>query len=340
MFPYLKKYLFLIGSFTTCLILISIVIISFLRERNFNKIYEDVIIPYNSLYAENWLKAIETDNPKEAIKIAEQIIPKQLPYIPSIRYLNITQSAQINSNFFNPPFAIIDFEYWRDMYKIHKIANSFKGNPEKPIIPENIFNIINKKIKTVNYKNEKYRPSFFYEIWNNKKGDIIDKYLLFSVLTQQAGYNTQIALVYGTLKKEPMHIVAEAIKDGHYYTCDFFTKTSWNKSLSKVLKENSSQLKKLWKKKWVDGPKLIMYKAEFPASSYKKANQYLGTYLSNYKSNRMPLIGNDATKYQNAFKKQIFDKENSAFSLGIEPFLMLKNSNLFLKTWRMKKVKK
>ena len=340
MFSKLKQSLITICVSGLCLILIAIVVVSFLREEQFKKIYEDVIIPYEQVYAEKWLKAIENNDIKAAIKAANNIVIKQFPYIPKAKYLDITQLANINSNFFNPPYAVIDFEYWRDMYKMRKIVNSLKHTSSKKSIPEKIFNFINKKIKIIDYKNENDRPPFFYEILNSRKGDIIDKYLLFSILTEQAGYNTQIALVYSSLKKQPMHIVAETVKNSKHYTFDFFTDSFWKKSLDKVLSENKKQLSRLWKNKWTNKSKMIMYKAIHPPSSYKKANQYLGEYLNNYKNESMPIVGRDPENSQLNFKKQIANKVNNAYSLGIEPFLMVQNTRLFLKEWKEKKLPK
>ena len=336
----LKKYLFITGTFTVCLVLVSIIVISLLRERNFKRIYEDVVTPYNAKDAEIWLNAVKNSDPRKAIQIAGKIVLKQVPYVPDVRYLDVTQSAQISSNFFNPPFSILDFEYWRDMYTMRKVVTDLRYNPENLILIKKIFNAVNERIKIFNYKKDEERPAFFKDIWIQKKGDLIDKYLLFSVLTEQAGFNTQIALIYEEYKKNPMRIVAETIKNGQHYTCDFSTNTFWTKPLSEVLKKNSSQLKKIWKNKWSDGPKLIMYKAEFSASNYKKANQLLGKFLNNYKNEDMPIIGSDPNQSQKVFMNQITNKDDCAFTLGIETFLMVKNSNLFLKQWHMKELKK
>ena len=333
----IKKNLFSIGIFIICLLIISIVITSFIRNYKVKELYKDKVISFNSKVAEQWLTAVKKNDPVTAIKTAEKIIPVQFPYLPELSYLAITKSAGINSNFFNPPASKIDFLYWRDMYLMKKIVNILNKKQNTEVLIQKIFNVINLKIRISNYNNEDERSSFYSQIWEAGKGDLIDKFLIYCVLTQQAGYNTQLGLVYGIKEKDPMHLFAVSEKNGKFYLADFMTQKFWDMSLEDFLANEQDEFKKICGKKWREGRKIIIYKSESPAMAYRKSNKLLESFLSQSKDKNIPIIGIDPASQQRAFSEFIKNRKNTAFSLGLETFLMIKNYKEFPKQWKTSK---
>ncbi|MCF7791354.1 MAG: hypothetical protein K9M56_05075 [Victivallales bacterium] len=330
-----KKYIFATLSVIICLLLISIMVTGLIRDYNFTRIYKDKTSKFNEDDVRKWLQAVIREKPIQAIQAARKISPKQFPYIPKPELLDIAKTAKIKSTFFNPPYSLFDYFYWRDMYLLKSLVNKFKkSQPQKPVI-ENIFNKVNKRIKLTEYKkNINSRPAFFHQVWKNKKGDIIDKHLLFAALAEQAGYVTHTALVFDQIQKTPLYIFALSQKNNQVYTFDFTSGCYWQKTLKEILNQPPVNLSKIFNNGLRQKPLTVIYKLELPAPGYRKSNIILNNYLKKSKIKGIPKISFDLNKIQKEFHDKILKSKNSLCLIGIETFIMIKNSKKFPKYWK------
>ena len=334
-----KKISVSIITLAFCIMLIVLVIVSFSREQRFRDLYKDKVADFSETLATKWLNAVKENNPIKAIRAAAEIVPVQYPYLPKLSYIAIAESAKIGSNFFNPPFNKIDFLYWRDMLLMKKIVEKLNYNPSNALLINKIFTTVNERIKLKKYKKTKDRPAFLSQIWKNKEGDLIDKYILFSSLTEQAGFNTQIALICSKKEEKPLFILAVCEQNGNFFIYDFSSGSKIMMPLDKLLKDEKKCFD-IFGKKWRNGEKLVIFKNEQSSLNYRQANQLLGSFLSKSKNSEIPQIGEDPNEHQKDFMKSLQNKNNTAFALGVEPFLMLKNYKHFPPQWKYREPEK
>ena len=326
-----KKHSLSIFLILSCIVLLSILSVSIYRQYKLDSYLQCKLPEFNRTLVTEWLNALKTDNPKKAILTASKMVPRSTPYVPFPYYLNLTTQNGINSRFFNPPFTMLDYLYWKDMYNIRSIVKNIQQNPNIKNIPKHIFNTIFKEVKLIKHTAKSQRSTFLYEIWNKKQCDILDKYLLFSEFMTQAGYDVQIVVLFSDIKKIPIHIIAEIRNTDKVYTCDFFTGSFWIKSV-RELTIDKSLLKQVWKQKWINGLDHIIFKTEISAMSYRKINQHLHEYLAKGNNKSIPIIGLDPYKKMKNYKRNFYSNDSSiSFELGVEPFTMIKNSKFFPK---------
>ncbi|HJO94245.1 MAG TPA: hypothetical protein QF753_12660 [Victivallales bacterium] len=310
------------------LIVITVCITSLYRTNFFSFLKPRTKISYS--LSKKWLDSLENNNFRETVMTASRIVKKSEPYVPSPTYYYLAINAGININFFNPPFTKLDYDYWLNSLKVNKLYKRLKSDNNTA---KHIFLQINDQVKTIKTDNNNI---FSYETWNNKKGTLLEKYILLSDILLQGGYNTQIVSLHEYPNSKPVHILAEIYdKNNIFFTCDFTTNSFWNNSLSN-LEESGSKLN-FWPAKWKKGLSYKLYKTEASALSYRKINMQLYKALSDINSN-IPIFGIDPESRVKKFMKHVkYVPEHCSFLLGIEPFLLIKRSKFFKKKWIKRK---
>ena len=326
-----------------CLVLLSVVGTSIYRQYRLNTFSQCNVPKLDKRLVAEWLNALKTNNPKQALLLASKMVPTSFPYAPLPYYFDMASQSGIGTRFFNPPFTMMDYLYWKDSYNLHRIAKSIVENSESQNVPKNIFLSVLNRIKRIKQNDSSQRAAFLSEIWKNKQGDILDKYFLFSELMLQVGYDVQTVVLFPDIHKAPVHIIAEIRGYNKVYTCDFFTGQFWNKSVAE-LKKDKTNLAKIWKNEWIRGLDHLLLKAEISAMSYRKINQQLHNYLLQDDDKNIPVLGLDPYKMMVDYQKEYYPRYKSSskmtFILGIEPFTMIKNSKFFPKVWLLEKDKK
>jgi hypothetical protein len=335
-----KKHNLAVLLIIICIILLSVVLVSVYRQYKLDTYLQYKKLPvFDKTLVTEWLDALKTDNPMKALFIASKMVPRSSPYVPFPYYYDMAIQSGINSRFFNPPFTMLDYLYWKDAYDIHQIVKAAPNDLSSKNIPKHFFDVISKDIKLIKHRKSLQRSAFFFEIWQRKQCDILNKYLLFSETMLQAGYSVQIVVLFSDVKKPPVHIIAEIRDDSDnelVHCCDFFTGNFWNKSV-RELAANKNLLKTTWKQEWAKGLDHLLFKTEISAMSYRKINQQLHEYLAKDKNGDIPIIGLDPYKRMEEYKRNFYPNHSNnsklTFILGIEPFTMIKNSKSFPKSW-------
>ena len=339
-----EKIVIMNKKFSISVIILSIVLLFTVLVGIYRQFKSDTSLQYklptfDKTLVNDWLKALKENNVKKALSSASKMVLASSPYVPLPYYYDMVFQNGINSKFFNPPFTILDYLYWKDAFNIRHIVNKALRDTNNTNIPKLFFTIIYKNIKLIKYNKKSQRSAFLFEIWNKKKCDILDKYLLFSEFMVQAGYQVQIVVLFSDIKKPPIHIIAEIRKKNEVYVCDFFIGGFWNKSI-KELTNNNKILTPVWKQKWIKGLDHLLFKTEVCAMSYRKINQQLYKYLTKSNNKSIPIIGLDPYKKMITYKKKYYpditNNPKRSFILGIEPFSMIKNSPYFPKKWLIK----
>ncbi len=333
----MKKHFLQFFFILAILCLLLIVIVGIYRKHKLQTLFKPEISELNVTIVNDWLNALKSNNPKQALNLASKMVSKSYPYVPFPYYLDITSHCGINSRFFNPPFSILDYLYWKDAYELRQLLLIIKQNKQTVNIPEYFFNEIFHKIKLTQKNDREDRFSFMSQIWKNKKSDLLDKYLLFSEIMTQAGYRTQVIVLFSEKTKKPIHLISEIRKNDEVYTCDFKTGIFLNKSVSFLI-ENKAFLIGKWKPEWIKGLYNLLFKTEIQAMSYRKINQQLNKYLARSNNKEIPIIGLEPYEQMVSYKKQYYPNfkqksEGPTFILGIEPFSIIKNSKFFPEKW-------
>jgi hypothetical protein len=319
-----------------CIILLSVVSVSIYRKCKSDTYLQYQLSEFNQTIVSEWLDALKEANSKKALFLASKMVSKSSPYVPIPYYYDMAIQNGINSNFFNPPFTMLDYLYWKDAYDISRRVKTIQNDPKINNIPKYFFSIIHKDIKQIKQTDKSQRSAFLFEIWENKQCDIVDKYLLFSEFMTQAGYDVQIIVLFSDIKKPPVHIIAEVRNENEVYSCDFFTGNFWNKSVKQLTADKDS-LRHTWKQKWIKGLNHLLFKTELSAMNYRKINQQLHEYLVKDNNKDVPIIGLDPYKRMQEYKRNFYPNYSKnpklKFTLGIEPFTMIKNSKYFPKKW-------
>ncbi len=325
-----SSYLSLLIYIAACMILIT-AILSISKNELLTESTADRTIQYSKTVVSDFIDGLSSNNMKETLKKANQIIVESTPYYPNLLYMQTAQNADVNSNFFNPPFTELDYLYWENALLLKMLSDTYKEKFENNYI-KNIFLSINERIKNSNHKSIEKRTVFSYEIWENKEGDLLDKYVLFSDIAEQNGYISAILVIQNS-KKEIIHILLETRDKFNTYTIDFKNNLIWNKSIYEL---DKIYIEKVLGKEIVKEINSSNYKFEFSPFSYRKINQQLYTYLSFHNDNNIPIFGQDPLLRIENFKSYEKSKEakiDNATLLGIEPFLIMKNSPYFNKEW-------
>jgi len=316
------------------IVLLLVIITSIIRQYDTYIFTRDAIADFDQNKVSLWINSLESGDVKQGLNLASKMVIKSNPYVPFPYYLEKAQECDINSNFFNPPFNILDFLYWKNCYELKKIVNNTKTDSKNNNIVEKLFNLVYKNIKLIDSKKINFKPSFTIQVWNKKQGTLIDKYLLLSDLIQQAQYGIQIVVLLSRENSKPVHIVAEITNTNgsSTYTCDLVTGSFWDMSVEE-LKQNKNLLIKVWNNRSIKGLNYLLYKTEISAMSYRKINQQLGKYLANGPK-ELPIIGIDPIKVIKKNRTEISKINNNSLTvLGVEPFTIIKNSKFFSKKW-------
>lgn len=324
---------------TFCFIIIIVICVSIYREHKINQQSSDKISNIDYNHVENWLSALKKDNVNKGISIAKKMVTQSSPYVPIPDYMRLTKRTDINIKFFNPPFRKVDFKFWQDMYKLKSKIIELKNNESDSNIAKKIFLLVNKIKTSHSPESSAKKPAFFSEILENKKAPLVEKYLLLTQLFSQAGYDTQIVLLFKNIRKKPVHILAtiKARNKNQHYTVDLSTKNIWPSSLEKLAR-NKEKFSNIWKDSYIKSLEKRMYKTISPAPAYRKINQQLYNYLKRAKDrfNVIPNIGKNPKNILKSFKSKL--KKNSVakklnFNYGVEPFIMIKNYKNFPEKW-------
>jgi len=325
-----STYLSIFIYIAACLILIAAIFSisnsEFLAEYN-----ADRTIKYSNRVVSDFIDSLSSKDMAETFKIANQIIVESTPYFPNFSYIQTAQNAGINSNFFNPPFTEMDYLYWKNTLSLKNVSDTYKEKFKNSYV-KNLFLAINERIKNSNHKSIEKRTIYSYEIWKNQEGDLLDKYILFSDVAEQNGYISAILVLQNT-KKEIIHILLETRDKFSTYTIDFKNNLIFNKSIYEL---DKIYLQKVLGSEVVNSINSSNYKFEFSPFSYRKINQQLFTYLSSHNESKIPIFGEDPLLKIEKFKSYANNKDketDNATILGIEPFLIMKNSEYFNKEW-------
>lgn len=325
-----SSYLSLLIYIAACMILIT-AILSISKNEFLTENTTDRTIQYSNTVVSDFLDSLSSNNMNETLKKANTIIVESTPYYPNLLYVQTAQNADINSNFFNPPFTELDYLYWKNALTLKRLSDTYKEKFENNYI-KNLFLSINERIKNSNHKSIEKRTVFSYEIWENKEGDLLDKYILFSDIAEQNGYISAMLVIQNS-NKEIIHILLETRDKFDTYTIDFKNNLIWNKSIYEL---DRIYIEKILGKELLKEINSSTYKFEFSPFSYRKINQQLFTYLSSNNESNVPIFGQDPLLRMGKFKsygKNKGAKIDKAALLGIEPFLIMKNSPYFNKEW-------
>ncbi len=136
------------------IVLLSIVLIGVYRQFKLDTYLQYQLPTFDKTLVNDWLKALKEDNFKKALTSASKMVPVSSPYAPLPYYYDMVFQSGINSRFFNPPFTMLDYLYWKDAFNIRNIVNKALRDTNNTNIPKLFFTIIYKNIKLIKYNNK------------------------------------------------------------------------------------------------------------------------------------------------------------------------------------------